>query len=839
MRLLGRSTEDTLSSPNLQAETEEGTRTAPFQGLRVVDLSDRLSGAFAARLFGDFGAEVILAEPPEGHSLRHEPPFLDDKPGLDRGVLHAYANWNKRSVVVRGTDEIADLVAGADVVVTTADPWASAPFGAALAGLPSSAVHLSITPHGPGSPLAGRRGNNLTASARTGWSFINGYRGEPPLQMPRNQSGYVGGVAGFLAAAAALRRRDQGDTAEVVDVSEVEAFALTVHPWAIAAVYEGTGFSFGPAGGRLRGEPGPLWDTADGRINFGFGDFHNWATAMDVLELPELGAREDLWPDEGRHSRDLSAVGAGVAHTVHSMERWHVFHALAKLRCISGVLQDIGDIVDDPQLAARGFLVETEIDGRRVRASGPPARLSPVPWSLNSPAPPLGGKTATAKVNWRSPTPETKAPTERFTPDALADGPLSGVRVLSFAQAWSGTFGTELLALLGADVVQIAALHRTDSWRRVRGRVPSGVVDPSRVQHPRNTQGLYNSVNLNKREISLDIRTERGREILWQLLPRFDIIAENFRPTVLPSWGITLEKLHEMRPGMIWASISAYGADGPYWEYPGNGATTEPMSGISSLHGYEGDTGMNTGGLYPDPVSGYFFAASVMAALAHRDRTGMAQRVDLSMMEAMTTVCGDAVVEYDATGRVPRPGGNHHPRIAPHNNFAARNGEWLALAAETEEAWRALIDHIGDSRLTDSRFTTMAGRKANEIDLDAIISEWCAGQDASAVESVLGVRGLTVARVAPFYDLYSQPDPNFLASGFVTRVNHPEVGETWLPGRPWRFSGALSSPVRAAPCIGQHSRHVLAEELGIGEAEYESLVAGGVTGTLDDLAPNL
>ena len=130
--------------------------------------------------------------------------------------------------------------------------------------------------------------------------------------MPRQQAGYIGGVAGFLAAAAARRRRDTGDTAELVDVSEVEAFALTVHPWAIAAVYENTGFSFGPAGGRHRGEPGPLWDEADGRMNFGFDDFRNWTAAMEVLQLPELGAHDNLIPDVGRHSQDLSEVVAGA-----------------------------------------------------------------------------------------------------------------------------------------------------------------------------------------------------------------------------------------------------------------------------------------------------------------------------------------------------------------------------------------------------------------------------------------------------------------------------------------------------------------------------------------------
>ena len=98
---------------------------------------------------------------------------------------------------------------------------------------------------------------------------------------------------------------------------------------------------------------------------------------------------------------------------------------------------------------------------------------------------------------------------------------------------------------------------------------------------------------------------------------------------------------------MIWASVSGYGETGPYWDYPANGATTEPMAGLSSIHGYEGDRGMNTGGLYPDPIGGYFLVATIMAALAHRDRTGEAQRVDLSMMESVTSVCGDAMLEYD------------------------------------------------------------------------------------------------------------------------------------------------------------------------------------------------
>ena len=805
--------------------------TNAFNGLRVVDLSNRLSGAFAARLFGDFGADVILAEPPEGHALRSEPPFLDNRPGTERSVAHAYANWNKRSIVVDRKETLDDLVRSADVIVTT-DRAPDSP-----AGLAADAIHLSVTPYGLEDP-AGREGNNLTASARVGWSFINGYRGEAPLQMPLDQSGIVGGVTGFIAAAAALRRRSTGHAAERVDVSEVEAFALTVHPWGVAAVYEDRGTTVGPVGGRPRGQSGPLWDLADGRMAFAVGDFRNWTQAMEVMNLPEFARREELVPDIGRHSQDLRGVRRAMTRELPALERWPVFHALARLRCVIGVMQDIDDIVNNAQLIAREFIVQTRLDDQPVRAAGAPAKLHPGPWRLRRPAPRLDADRNEIETDLAGAKSVKAGPDAHRSQDAGGigpdEGPLSGLRVLSFSQAWSGAFASEILALLGADVVQVASLRRPDVFRRVYGRVPAGVASTDRVQHPLNTQGLYNSVNLNKREVTIDLSDPRGRDILWRLLPRFDVLVDNFRPSVMPSWGITLEKLHRFRPGMIWASVSAYGEDGPYREYPGNGTTTEPMAGFSSLHGYEGESGKNSGGLYPDPVAGYFLAATILAALRHRDETGEAQRVDLSMVEAVAAVCGQAILEYDATHALPRPRGNHHGRVAPHNHYQARNGEWLALAAETDTAWSALAAHIADPRLESPRFATMASRKENEAELDALLGEWCRDQDAADAERTLGGLGVAAARVVPLYELYSRPDPGFLASGFVSSIDHPETGKTWLPGRPWRFSSGPATPICPAPCVGQHSREVLTGELGLDDSEYEALVAAGITGTLDD-----
>ena len=811
---------------------------APFDGLRVVDLSTRLSGAFAARLFGDFGADVLLVEPSEGHPLRHEPPFVDDTPGPDRSVIHAYFNWNKHSARADSPSELAEALRGADVVVTTT--VAPTPeLADILSSLPPDTVHLSITPHGLEDPLTDVPGNNLTMGARVGWASINRFAEEAPLQLPRDSSGVVGGVTGFIAAAAALRRRHAVDSAERVDVSELEAFALTVHPWGVASAYHGVdGRRRG--GGRRRGDPGPLWDMADGRMNLGLADFHNWQEAMNVCNLPEIGARPELIPDIGRHSQDMRDVVWGLAESLPKLKRWDVFHALAKLRCVIGVVQDVADMPANEQFAARRYFVTTEVEGRRARAGGAPAKLSPSPWELRRAAPNFGASALRSRqapvgtTTAKRPSPETTTSVAP-TVGGLAAGPLAGIRVLSFSQAWSGTFATELFALLGADVVQIASTKHPDAFRRISNRVPAGVADESRSQHPANTQGQYNAVNLHKREVNLDLTDDRGREILWKLLPRFDIVADNFRPTVLPSWGITLEKLHEIRPGMVWASISGYGEDGPYRDYPANGNTTEPMAGLAALNGYEGDPGMNTNGLIPDPVSGYFLCATVLAALAHRDRTGQAQRVDLSMMEAVATTVGDALLEYDLTGRKPSPGGNHHPRIAPHNTYRAAGDDYLALAAETEAAWTALKAIVGDPRLESEGFSTNAARKANEADLDAFLAAWCRSQDAETIAEALGNAGICAARVVPLAEAYSRPHPQLAASGFIARIDHPEAGPTWLPGRPWRFSAAPSEPIQGAPCVGEHSREVFAEELGMTDADYEHLVSAGVTGTLDEM----
>ena len=801
--------------------------TGAFAGIRVIDLSDRLSGAWAARLFGDFGADVILVEPPEGHPLRREPPFLDDNPGVERSLLNAYANWNKRSVLASDDGAVADLCASADVIVTT---------GNAPPALPSTAVHLSITPHGLEGPLADVPGNNLTACARTGWATINKRAGEPPLQLPVRQGGYLGGLAGFIAAAGALYRGG----GERLDVSETEAVALTCAPWAVMGIFiGGRAAAFGPAGGRKRGQAGPLWYTADGLINYGYGDWQRWTPAMRFLGLGELAEDERFVSAWGRHQQDTRPVRDGLAEHSAKREKWELFHGLAKLRCIAGVVQNAQELRDSEQLNARGYIAETTIDGRSARAAGALAKLSETPWALRRPAPKLGEHTE--EVRQQAKTPPVAASSSS---PPTSGQPLDGVRVLCFTQAWAGTFCTELLALMGADVVQIETVKRPDVWRGAGAPVPPAVRNEDIEQTGINTNGMYNSVNLNKRAVTLDMTHPRGREMFWQLVPKFDILVDNFSPHVTSDWGVTLETLREHRPDIIFASVSGYGRQGPLAEYPANGATTEPMAGLSSIHGYENDEPMNTGGLIPDPISGYTLTTAILAALNHRKRTGIGQRIDAAMLEAVAAQVGDAILEYDANGHVRAPAGNRHPLYAPHGVYAcasttkstatdeAAEPDWLAVAAETDAAFRQLAMHMGEPSLAkDPRFATNAMRKSNEEALDAVLAAYFATKDAAVEADALGALGVCAARCEPFKPIYAESNPHFDARRFLVPVVHPESGTHLLPVLPWKMANTPDIEVTHSPCFGQHSREVFAQELDINDAEYEELLAKQVTGT--------
>ncbi|HEY7269909.1 MAG TPA: CoA transferase [Dehalococcoidia bacterium] len=410
-------------------------------------------------------------------------------------------------------------------------------------------------------------------------------------------------------------------------------------------------------------------------------------------------------------------------------------------------------------------------------------------------------------------------------------GPLKGVRAIVLTQAWAGTFCTELLGLLGAEVIQVEARQRLDSWRggNFKAQVPGGLRDRPTAVHGYNTNALYNSVNLNKYCLTLNLSDPRGLDIFKRLVPLSDVIAENFSPRVMGNFGLDYASLTKIKPDAILISLSAYGGSGPYTNVPGIGGTIEPMSGMSSLLGYEDGPPMNSGQMYPDPVAGYFGAAAAVLALRHRARTGEGQFIDLSMQEANMTFIGDALMEFALKGSVRPRMGNHHLTQAPHNIYRCADGQWIAIAVRSEAEWERFCDASGHAGWgSDERYLDNGARKRNEAALDVDVEAWTSTQTADDLEAKLTAAGLAAGKVLGVGGV--RTNPQLRDRDFIVELDHPETGRLEYVGVPVRFSETPGAATLPPPLHGQHSWEVLSTLLEMTRDEYDALEADGITG---------
>lgn len=226
---------------------------------------------------------------------------------------------------------------------------------------------------------------------------------------------------------------------------------------------------------------------------------------------------------------------------------------------------------------------------------------------------------------------------------------------------------------MGAEVIQVEARSRNDSWRGgdfVAPLAPALRERPTAI-NSWNCDCRFNAVNLNKKSVILELDTEEGRETFKRLVSQADFVAENFSPRVMAKLGLDYDALRQARPDIVYCSISGYGHSGPYSPLPAIGGTIEPTSGMSALLGYEGGAPLNSGEMYPDAVAGIYGFAGIALALLHRNRTGEGQHIDLAMQEANLTFVGERWLEFSLMGDMPEPLGNRHPVFAPHGIFPA------------------------------------------------------------------------------------------------------------------------------------------------------------------------
>ena len=417
-----------------------------------------------------------------------------------------------------------------------------------------------------------------------------------------------------------------------------------------------------------------------------------------------------------------------------------------------------------------------------------------------------------------------------------ANPPLSHVRAAVLTQAWAGAYTTRLLADMGADVIQVESLERIDPWRggyppRLSGTYPND--NPG--DRPFDRNAAYNSVNTGKRAITLDLNHPEAMEAFLELVSVSDIVAENFSGRVLPNLGLEYPVLREANPSVILLRMPAYGASGQYANYMGNGGTIEPMSGISSLLGYDGGPPMNSGVMHTDPFAGLMGMASLMIALRHRARTGQGQEIDLSQQETSISLIADKMMEYGMSGMTPPRRGNRSDRMAPHDNYRCRGEDsWVAIAVRSDDEWARMARVMGSPELaSDPRFSDLRGRLANIRELNAIVSEWTRDKDAYEVTEALQAESVPSAPVLKAAELLD--NPQLAARGFFETLEREDTGPLPYAGVAWKLSetpGRLGGP---PPGLGRHSEEVLRELLGMPNAVVQDLVLRGITGDTPNL----
>jgi crotonobetainyl-CoA:carnitine CoA-transferase CaiB-like acyl-CoA transferase len=394
--------------------------------------------------------------------------------------------------------------------------------------------------------------------------------------------------------------------------------------------------------------------------------------------------------------------------------------------------------------------------------------------------------------------------------------PLEHIRALVLTQAWAGTLATQLLGDMGADVIQVEALRRPDVWRGGYGPDDlTGVYpqdDPG--ARPYNRCARFNSVNRNKRGITLDLGTSEGQELFLALVREADVVAENFSSRVMKNFGL---------------DYAAYGHTGPYAAYGGIGGTAEPMSGLASLQEEADGTPLNSGIMYPDPVAGLMGCAAVLIALHHRHRTGQGQFIDLALQEATITFIGEQVLEYTMTGRVPPRLGNRDRWMAPHGTYRCQGDDaWVSLAVRSDDEWHRLAAIIGQPWAVEPRFARAADRRVHATELDRYLEVWTGLQNAREIMKRLQEEGIPCAPVLTPWTVFE--NVQLQERGFFEEVHHPEAGTHSYAGLPWKLSRTPGRVRLAAPCLGEHNEEVLGGLLGLSALDLADLTARGITG---------
>lgn len=389
---------------------------------------------------------------------------------------------------------------------------------------------------------------------------------------------------------------------------------------------------------------------------------------------------------------------------------------------------------------------------------------------------------------------------------------LEGIRVIDLTRAMAGPYCTMMLGDLGADVIKV---ERPGSGDESRAWGPP-FVGPATDSAP-GESAYFLSVNRNKRSITLNLKSERGLEIMQRLISRSDILIENFRTGVLDKMGLGFVQAQDINPSLIYCSISGYGRTGPYADRPGYDVIIQAEGGMMGITGPQEGPPSRVGVPVVDITSGMFAAASILAALHARHQSGLGQHIDLSLFDTQTALLTNVAANYLIGGEPPVRLGNDHPNLAPYAAFPASD-KWFVLGVANEMQWERFCEVIGRRDMQDDpRFKTNGDRVLHRGELSVILEQVFSETQAQDWLDRFKRAGLPCGPINDVAEVFAHPQ--VVPRELILESEHPAAGEIKLTGFPYKLSGTPPSMRFPPPRLGEHTREVLVDLLGYDEAE--------------------
>lgn len=801
-----------------------------LNGWRVLDLTDH-RGEVGPYVLADLGAAVTKVEPAGGCPSR----------GWDEHGL-AFSAYNANKTLVELSSDQAedrarllDLIAASDVVFDSGPPGRLATLGidpAAMTEVNPRVIHVLVTAFGADGPRAEQPATELTIGALGGSVRLQGTPKRAPVQMSVPQVWRHAGAEAAIAALVARRRMTTSGQAQFVDVS-----AQSVMTWTMLnamEAHEVQGRDFERTGSELHLSMAIQLrhETSDGYSIV----VPSGRTVIHIADwLIEQGIADPSWAEVDWATYDHRAISgevveppveevfAAVAELARRHSKWDLFHQALDRGATFAPLNTLTDLLGFDHLQAREFWTPFTSDssssngyghGHGIeRAPGAFYRCNGVRPAVKRGHAPPAGPVATA------PSPESDT-TGTEHGDVVGDRlPLDGLKVVDFSWIGVGPITAKALADHGATVIRVESEDRIDGLR----------LQPPHRDDVRglNRSNFFGTFNTSKKSISLDLKSEAGRDVAHKLTDWADVVVESFTPGTIDRLGLGYEQIAASNPSVIMVSTSLLGAGSPVSNMAGYGYHAAAVAGFQDVVGWPDLPPDGPWLAYTDTIGPRFITSALLAALDERDRSGKGCHLEAAQLEIALQLLAPELLQFQLDGKPLVRRGNRAPDLAPQGLYPSRgDDQWLAISIVDDTAWQKLVDLLGHpSWAAAPELATLAGRLAAHDQIDTELSRWSAKHDAAELEQLLATNGIAAGVVQGSGQM--SRDPQYLHRQFYRYLDHSEVGRTPYAGHQYRIAGYDHGPRHAAPCLGEHTFEVLTEILGLSSDEIADIAAAG------------